>query len=678
MRQFMGRVAGVAVAMALLAGRAHAEPAADGEEDSVRVFRDLQPSVVSLQNAEGSGTGIIIDASGLILTNAHVVISPLPFKCVADVAGHSGEMRQVEFRKVQVVGYHPRLDLALVRVDPKEAGGGALKPAVLAKTKPSPGQHIFVIGDPAGGGMVLSKTITAGMLSAVDREVEGERYDQIDAAINPGNSGGPVADRSGHVLGVVTFKFTDAQAIGFAIPTQDLKTGEFVPLAQKKGSPARAQEFVTLARRFVDMARTAGTPHIYRTRQPGFPGTRVVQQPGDEKARLLYTYYAAVCYRLALLHDPGNSELWFDVANTMSGIKEDEVAAAYMLRHIQLSPWGNPAAESYRELGIMLGNLKRPDDAITAIQEGIAKSPYNGRIWYDLALAQKSKGDDVEAAYSAGVAVVAGLSGLISNKATRFLADVRKNLPDAALKDIDARTASDVVRAKLDKLLADSNQARQRRTIYMTPPFAKYALANDGPMPPGVKQNIPQTALTATTVLGASGGIAAPGVRPGAQPPTPPLVSTPALDRLRDGQFTKPRTATAPTSYLKAISTPGDYIGQGQRYNYEGQPITAHSGPQGVEVDVGGWTLHFSAPRGKTLDAGEYAGAKRWPFNEDSPGLDFDGHGRGSNRVAGKFVVWELQIENGKVTRLAVDFLYHSEETGPPLYGMVRVNSSME
>jgi S1-C subfamily serine protease len=194
MRRSIECVLGFILVLTLCGTWAKADPAANGEEDSVRVFRDLQPSVVSLQNAEGSGTGIIIDASGLILTNAHVVISPLPFKCVADAISGPGETRQVEFKKVQVVGFHPHLDLALVRVDPKEVGA-KLKPAIFASAKPSPGQHIFVIGDPAGGGMVLTKTITAGMLSAVDREVEGEHYDQIDAAINPGNSGGPVADR---------------------------------------------------------------------------------------------------------------------------------------------------------------------------------------------------------------------------------------------------------------------------------------------------------------------------------------------------------------------------------------------------------------------------------------------------------------------------------------------------
>jgi hypothetical protein len=63
-------------------------------------------------------------------------------------------------------------------------------------------------------------------------------------------------------------------------------------------------------------------------------------------------------------------------------------------------------------------------------------------------------------------------------------------------------------------------------------------------------------------------------------------------------------------------------------------------------------------------------------FSGDSPGMEVIGNGRGANKIAGKFVVWELEVKGNEVTRLAIDFIQHSEETKPPLYSMIRVNSS--
>jgi S1-C subfamily serine protease len=71
------RIVGVLIAWALAA---HGE-----EEEAVRVYKDVSPTVVALSNVEGSGTGIVIGADGLILTNAHVITSPLPFTATIDV-----------------------------------------------------------------------------------------------------------------------------------------------------------------------------------------------------------------------------------------------------------------------------------------------------------------------------------------------------------------------------------------------------------------------------------------------------------------------------------------------------------------------------------------------------------------------------------------------------------------
>src|SRR5205814_7338840 len=116
----------------------------------------------------------------------------------------------------------------------------------------------------------------------------------------------------------------------------------------------------------------------------------------------------------------------------------------------------------------------------------------------------------------------------------------------------------------------------------------------------------------------------------------------------------------APVSYLRVISTPGDPIGQGKEYSHGGEEVAAQANARGgVTVTaggIGGWTLNCTAPDNRQLEAGEYRGAKRYPFNNDAPGLDFSGHGRGSNVLSGGFVVWEGEVKGNQVGRLAVDF----------------------
>ena len=159
-RQTPGQLA-VAVLVLLLA-----DPCL-GQQRATQVFNKVGPSVVGLSNAEGSGTGVILDRDGLILTNAHVVSSPIPFKCLADVR-RNGKLETVTFRRVQILGRHPDKDLALIRIDPEEHKG-ELIPAVFTREPVTPGKQIFAIGNPAAGGEILNKTITQGLISGVNR-----------------------------------------------------------------------------------------------------------------------------------------------------------------------------------------------------------------------------------------------------------------------------------------------------------------------------------------------------------------------------------------------------------------------------------------------------------------------------------------------------------------------------
>jgi hypothetical protein len=152
----------------------------------------------------------------------------------------------------------------------------------------------------------------------------------------------------------------------------------------------------------------------------------------------------------------------------------------------------------------------------------------------------------------------------------------------------------------------------------------------------------------------------------------------PPIKELKGGKFVKPPASTAPTSYFYALSSKGDPIGQGQVIAYRGDKLKMKKMEGGVAVSIGGedWSLEIAAPKMGALKVGEYPGAKRYGFNDDAPGLDFGGMGRGSNTIAGKFVVWEFEMKGDEVTRLAVDFVQQSEEKEPPLYGIVRFNSS--
>ncbi len=173
------------------------------------------PSVVSVHVRSGSGTGtgsgFVVDSAGHIVTNAHVVGGADEIT-VVDSTGRT--------RAADLVGVDTSNDLAVIRA------GGGLPAATLGRSADlAVGDSVLAVGSPLG----LSGTVTAGIVSAVDRPVRfgdgGPRSTaiQTDASINPGNSGGPLVDAAGRVVGVNTQIATLGRAsgnigIGFAIP----------------------------------------------------------------------------------------------------------------------------------------------------------------------------------------------------------------------------------------------------------------------------------------------------------------------------------------------------------------------------------------------------------------------------------------------------------------------------
>ncbi|TVQ08648.1 MAG: serine protease [Leptolyngbya sp. DLM2.Bin27] len=177
------------------------------EATTIRVYDQVSPAVVAVNTRSGGGSGSIVDASGLILTNAHVVGR----ERVVTVRLADGRSFQGD-----VVGYgQNRLDLAAVRLRGNPTGLPTV--AIAPRDSVRVGQSAFAIGSPFG----LQGTLTVGIVSRIDPD---RNLIQTDAAINPGNSGGPLLNSSGQLIGVNTSIFTTGSSggnvgIGFAIPT---------------------------------------------------------------------------------------------------------------------------------------------------------------------------------------------------------------------------------------------------------------------------------------------------------------------------------------------------------------------------------------------------------------------------------------------------------------------------
>ena len=178
-----------------------------------------QTALIVRQHAVGSG--VIVDPSGYIMTNAHVVEGAQRIRVALPLPGDSGRAVPVGKRHIleaRLIGIHKDTDLALLKIDGEELPTLPL----LSQERPRVGQLVFAIGSPEG----LQNSVTMGVVSAVARQADPEKpltYIQTDAPINPGNSGGPLVDMNGSVVGINTFILSEgggSEGLGFAIPAR--------------------------------------------------------------------------------------------------------------------------------------------------------------------------------------------------------------------------------------------------------------------------------------------------------------------------------------------------------------------------------------------------------------------------------------------------------------------------
>ncbi|WP_053175672.1 S1C family serine protease [Nonomuraea sp. SBT364] len=187
-----------------------------------RVIAEVLPSIVQINTSTGLGSGVVYDAEGHIVTNAHVVGDAKQMDVTLATGGAT--------RRARLVEAFPAGDLAVIKVDDPQG----LQPARFGDSaKLRVGQLVLAMGNPLG----LSGSVTNGIVSALGRTVSEPENPgspgatiagavQTSAAINPGNSGGALVDLSGQVIGIPTLAATDpslgggaAPGIGFAIPS---------------------------------------------------------------------------------------------------------------------------------------------------------------------------------------------------------------------------------------------------------------------------------------------------------------------------------------------------------------------------------------------------------------------------------------------------------------------------
>jgi S1-C subfamily serine protease len=235
------------------------------------------------QRGEATGSGFVIDRSGDILTNAHVV------EGAVKVTVQFSDDKTVD---AKIVGKDTSTDLALLKVD---ADGMSLSPLQLGSAKSvQVGDPAVAIGNPFG----LSRTLTTGVISAKQRRIEApngfaiDNVLQTDAPINPGNSGGPLIDAAGRVIGINSQIETGGSSrgnvgIGFAVPIDTAQ--KVLPQLKSSGRVERAWLGVSSltidgSLRGLDLPARQGA--LVQSVQKGSPADKARIKGGDISAQL--------------------------------------------------------------------------------------------------------------------------------------------------------------------------------------------------------------------------------------------------------------------------------------------------------------------------------------------------------------------------------------------------------
>ncbi|MFN6541161.1 MAG: HhoA/HhoB/HtrA family serine endopeptidase [Nostoc sp. EkiNYC01] len=231
-----------------------------------RFFGDGFPQQMPSEQLRGLGSGFIIDKSGLVLTNAHVVDK-------ADKV--TVRLKDGRTFEGKVQGIDEVTDLAVVKIN---AGNNLPVAPLGSSSNVQVGDWAIAVGNPLG----FDNTVTLGIVSTLKRSsaqvgISDKRLDfiQTDAAINPGNSGGPLLNGRGEVIGINTAIRPDAMGIGFAIPIDKAKA--IASVLQRDGRVAHPYLGVQMLTLTPDLAKQNNTDPNSPIQIPEINGVFVMQ-----------------------------------------------------------------------------------------------------------------------------------------------------------------------------------------------------------------------------------------------------------------------------------------------------------------------------------------------------------------------------------------------------------------
>ncbi|MHC4108941.1 MAG: S1C family serine protease [Planctomycetota bacterium] len=180
--------------------------------------RRVGPAVIKIATPGAIGSGVLINADGHAITNAHVVQGETNLRATVWLPLPDGTLQRMVLEDIEISAVNNHIDLALLKIPPPEDVEFVFAPLAAADDLEI-GQVAFAIGNPLG----LERTLSQGVISTTRRSFDGLTYVQTDTAVNPGNSGGPLFNTRGEIIGITNMKIPFGEGLNFAIPARYVK-----------------------------------------------------------------------------------------------------------------------------------------------------------------------------------------------------------------------------------------------------------------------------------------------------------------------------------------------------------------------------------------------------------------------------------------------------------------------